>query len=523
MVKQTSSLRFRFTIIFSIFTIISLLLTGITTYYSQTDTYKRQCEQNIRSIGEYLESMILNEAQDFVNHQKYYMEHFAEIDIPFDANEFQTAKHEYERLFHSRYVGKVLGEDIHFDELDPDIQKAYFIYRHLYWLITFENARTSFHIPYTYYLVPKEEIYNMVYMIDGERTAKAEDGTKTDTGKYMYLGDEYYDDPVLYNIMWDAWFSGKKPKGYQVWNNEWGHTYAYYTPLIINGTKMGLIGTEIEVNDVNTEILKDTFTQLMGIGICLIICIAIMLAVINKKYISKIASLQMYVKEYTLTKDSSIAEKIQKSAQYNRNEISNLAIQFAVMILKIEEYMKNLISTTKELSTTKEQAARMNELATKDSLTGIRNKTAYDGEVKKLEWKIEDGHAAFGIAMVDLNFLKRINDTYGHEQGNVAIKKLCMLICHTFEHSPVFRIGGDEFVIILETSDLKNLDKLVDDFSSKISELCNDENLEQWEKISAAIGYAVFNPEIDSSVENVFKRADKAMYARKKQMKAVRE
>ena len=98
-----------------------------------------------------------------------------------------------------------------------------------------------------------------------------------------------------------------------------------------------------------------------------------------------------------------------------------------------------------------------------------------------------------------------------------------MLICHTFEHSPVFRIGGDEFVIILETSDLKNLDKLVDDFNSKISELCNDENLEQWEKISAAIGYAVFNPEIDSSVENVFKRADKAMYARKKQMKAVRE
>ena len=78
-----------------------------------------------------------------------------------------------------------------------------------------------------------------------------------------------------------------------------------------------------------------------------------------------------------------------------------------------------------------------------DALTGIRNKMAYDYEVEKLEKDLADGFNEFGLAMVDLNFLKKSNDTYGHEKGNISIRRLCMLVCEVFEHSPVFRIGGN--------------------------------------------------------------------------------
>ena len=61
----------------------------------------------------------------------------------------------------------------------------------------------------------------------------------------------------------------------------------------------------------------------------------------------------------------------------------------------------------------------------------------------------------FGIAMIDLNNLKVINDTYGYEEGNYAIKKLCEIVCSVFSHSLVFRIGGDEFVVILKGADQK--------------------------------------------------------------------
>ena len=92
-----------------------------------------------------------------------------------------------------------------------------------------------------------------------------------------------------------------------------------------------------------------------------------------------------------------------------------------------------------------------------------------------------------------------------------------------FEHSPVFRIGGDEFVIILQNGDFEKRDDLVALFNKTIEEAEAQDNLEPWEKVSASIGIAVYDSNIDSNVANVFKRADKAMYQRKKEMKAARE
>ena len=165
----------------------------------------------------------------------------------------------------------------------------------------------------------------------------------------------------------------------------------------------------------------------------------------------------------------------------------------------------------------------MNELAIRDALTGIRNKTAYDSEIKKLEWRMLDGFKEFGIAMVDLNYLKRINDTYGHEHGNAAIKNICHMVCVIFEHSPVFRIGGDEFVIILTGHDYEHIKEWVNKFNSELEELAKRDDLAPWEAVSASIGYALYDTDRDSSIDNVFKRADKAMYERKKEMKAMRE
>ncbi len=92
-----------------------------------------------------------------------------------------------------------------------------------------------------------------------------------------------------------------------------------------------------------------------------------------------------------------------------------------------------------------------------------------------------------------------------------------------FDHSPVFRIGGDEFAIILKNSDLENIEPLLKEFRDIINKESSDSSLEQWERVSAAIGYEVYDPEIDSSAETVFKRADDQMYKDKQQQKAARE
>ena len=122
--------------------------------------------------------------------------------------------------------------------------------------------------------------------------------------------------------------------------------------------------------------------------------------------------------------------------------------------------------------------------------------------------------------MIDLNDLKRINDTYGHEKGNEAIIRLSEMVCDPFKHSMVFRIGGDEFAVILLNKDFRNRDALVVQIEGALNGLRRNNTLPLWEQISAAIGLATYDPEKDTSIEDAFRRADTRMYENKKRMKA---
>ena len=90
------------------------------------------------------------------------------------------------------------------------------------------------------------------------------------------------------------------------------------------------------------------------------------------------------------------------------------------------------------------------ELYYRDSLTGIRNRLAYDHESQRLSWGIDSGEAEFGIAYVSLENLREINDRYGHDKGNLAIRKLSATVCKIFAHAPVYRYENGDFVVVLE-------------------------------------------------------------------------
>lgn len=212
------------------------------------------------------------------------------------------------------------------------------------------------------------------------------------------------------------------------------------------------------------------------------------------------------------------------------DELEALTDTLSKMSENIKHFIRSAIKAAVELDSlqhdlgeTQLKAQHLEELAIKDALTGIRNKTAYDGEVKKIAGDLEHGKRQFGVVMIDLNYLKRINDTFGHEKGNLAIIKLCGLVCEIFAHSPVFRIGGDEFVVILRNSDYERREALVQKINDELDRIQNTEGLPDWEKTSAAIGYAIFDESTDDGYDSVFHRADQAMYERKKAMRAERE
>ena len=152
----------------------------------------------------------------------------------------------------------------------------------------------------------------------------------------------------------------------------------------------------------------------------------------------------------------------------------------------------------------------------KDSLTGVKNKSAYNDTEKKLDALIREGICEeFSIFVFDLNDLKKVNDSLGHDEDDRYIRSGCLLICSTFKHSPVFRIGGDEFAAVLKDSDYNERRELKKALKEKV-----EANL-QSSGVIIAVGSADFSPETDTCLLDVFKRADREMYSDKRRLKGI--
>lgn len=157
-----------------------------------------------------------------------------------------------------------------------------------------------------------------------------------------------------------------------------------------------------------------------------------------------------------------------------------------------------------------------------DALTRVRNKGGYDEYLKGLQDRLEKGEAMeLAVGVFDCDNLKTINDQYGHDKGNVYLTTACRLICKTFQHSPVFRIGGDEFTVVLIGEDYQNREALVRQFNQAEEELSVSAR-DPWDQVHVAMGFAEYDPQSDASISDTVRRADKSMYDNKRNWKRAR-
>lgn len=166
----------------------------------------------------------------------------------------------------------------------------------------------------------------------------------------------------------------------------------------------------------------------------------------------------------------------------------------------------------------------LNSIAYRDALTSVHNKSAYDIYAQELQNRITNGDDTlqFAIVVFDCDNLKRINDQYGHDKGDIYLKTACKLICTVFKNSPVFRTGGDEFTAILQNEDFFNLQYNISEFRKKNDEIVSTAK-NDWEAVSVAIGVAKYDFESDRFVSDIARRADKLMYEDKRARKVVSE
>lgn len=161
---------------------------------------------------------------------------------------------------------------------------------------------------------------------------------------------------------------------------------------------------------------------------------------------------------------------------------------------------------------------RINKQAFTDAATGVGNKAAYADAVQRAEIVMRHNDARFAVLVMDINYLKMYNDKYGHEFGDMLISDATSIIRSVFDDYQIFRIGGDEFAVIILNHEEGICEKLTEDFKEALKEF-NSHSTKYELGVQIAIGWSEFRPESDRAYATVFNRADKMMYTDKQNIK----
>lgn len=187
--------------------------------------------------------------------------------------------------------------------------------------------------------------------------------------------------------------------------------------------------------------------------------------------------------------------------QYSNDEIGELTASLQVTALHLQDHMNQISG-----------------LAYRDTLTGVKNTAAYQEAIRQIEAEMLSGTAEYAVVVLDVNNLKLMNDLHGHKAGDTLIVAACRLICRVYQHSPVFRIGGDEFAVLLKGVDYAERDALLvrlDEEMQKTTVEVDDGRL----AVSIARGMAVYDAAEFPNYLEVFRTADAEMYENKAEIK----
>lgn len=182
-------------------------------------------------------------------------------------------------------------------------------------------------------------------------------------------------------------------------------------------------------------------------------------------------------------------------------ETSEDEFRFVFMVQDINENVKELMTTMKKYES----------LALKDSLTGLFNRGRIETEINNAIDLFKHGGSDVSLMMLDLDFFKNVNDTYGHAAGDIALKTFADVLTDSVEgkSASVGRWGGEEFIILLRNMS----EEEAFDFAERLRKKVEEADFGEAGKLTCSIGISQLKAE--DSFDSIFERIDRAMYASK--------
>jgi diguanylate cyclase (GGDEF)-like protein len=154
-----------------------------------------------------------------------------------------------------------------------------------------------------------------------------------------------------------------------------------------------------------------------------------------------------------------------------------------------------------------DQALKLRHEATHDALTGLLNRRAFRARLMR---EVGEPDAEFALILCDMDNLKRLNDTLGHEAGDLALRLLADALRTDLRRDDAYRLGGDEFAIVLPSASELDAERVVQRLQHAVSVAAR----EPIDLIQASFGVAAYEP--GESPDRMVARADAVLYESKR-------
>jgi diguanylate cyclase (GGDEF)-like protein len=280
--------------------------------------------------------------------------------------------------------------------------------------------------------------------------------------------------------------------------DEWGEFYSSYSPVFDSkGNVAGIVAADFSADWYHQRIRQLFYIIVAFISAALIVSIFLAVTIAgqyNKLFIALVDKMNDI---------SNGIETLLKEVDSSEDDFGYFALSDMDSDKSVNDSVKLLeekIVIMQMRLTNQIEVIRSHAYI--DVLTGVNNRNSYMEYMQILEDKIiSDPELVFSVIVFDINQLKMINDDFGHDQGDKLIIEVSKVILQVFGGNRIYRVGGDEFVAILDDPDPTEKIYQVKELLAK--------------KIS--IGYATYDPKIDRTYSDVFHRADNAMYVDKRE------
>jgi len=189
------------------------------------------------------------------------------------------------------------------------------------------------------------------------------------------------------------------------------------------------------------------------------------------------------------------------------------------VFLELHKQKKSLERTNKELEQTVEELEKANrkiaEMSIRDGLTGLYNHRYFMEALEREMLRADRYETSLVLCMMDLDHFKKINDTLGHQAGDMVLSEFGRILKESIRQSDlVCRYGGEEFAVILPDTDIKNAVDVCERFREKLAERMFEFNSSQF-KITVSIGVASLGKSKAKSFDELVRMADQALYQAK--------